>query len=143
MNKKQSVLKVDSILEYYDSPQLLTARDCFDTLYLCLLYEDYPQCKYTAIRISPKRLNELCKGKRDLRSLYLMPEGEKEYFVVTYDENKFILHQEALHDLQEDKLPADGYFLDKSEKESVIVSIPTKDKVLFSELVKKFGWACM
>ena len=37
MNKKQSILKVDSILEYYDNPQLLTARDCFDTLYLCLL----------------------------------------------------------------------------------------------------------
>ena len=32
MNKKQSILKVDSILEYYDNPQLLTARDCFDTL---------------------------------------------------------------------------------------------------------------
>ena len=40
MNKKQSILKVDSILEYYDNPQLLTARDCFDTLYLCLLYQD-------------------------------------------------------------------------------------------------------
>ena len=52
MNKKQSTLKVDSILEYYDNPQLLTARDCFDTLYLCLLYEDTPECKYTAIRIS-------------------------------------------------------------------------------------------
>ena len=49
MNKKQSTLKVDSILEYYDNPQLLTARDCFDTLYLCLLYEDTPECKYTAI----------------------------------------------------------------------------------------------
>ena len=48
MNKKQSTLKVDSILEYYDNPQLLTARDCFDTLYLCLLYEDTPECKYTA-----------------------------------------------------------------------------------------------
>lgn len=49
MNMKQSKLKVDSILEYYDNPQLLTARDCFDTLYLCLLYEDTPECKYTAI----------------------------------------------------------------------------------------------
>nr|WP_297068657.1 hypothetical protein [Prevotella sp.] len=54
MNKKQSMLKVDSILEYYDNPQLLTARDCFDTLYLYLLYEDFPQCKCTAIKISSK-----------------------------------------------------------------------------------------
>ena len=54
MNKKQSMLKVDSILEYYDKPQLLTARNCFETLYLYLLYEDFPQCKCTAIKISSK-----------------------------------------------------------------------------------------
>ncbi len=143
MNKKQSILKVDSILEYYDNPQLLTARDCFDTLYLCLLYEDFPQCKYTAIRISSKKLNDFYRGKKDLRSLYLAPEGNKEYFRVTYDNNTFLLHQEASHDLSEDRLPAEGYFLDKSEKESIIVNIPTKDKGLFTELVKKFGWACM
>ena len=82
MNKKQSILKVDSILEYYDNPQLLTARDCFDTLYLCLLYEDAPECKYTAIRISSKRLQDFCMGKKDLRSLFLSPEGDKEYFNV-------------------------------------------------------------
>lgn len=143
MNKKQSILKVDSILEYYDNPQLLTARDCFDTLYLCLLYEDYPQCQYTAIRISSKRLNDFYKGKKDLRSLYLAPEGNKEYFHVTYDNDAFILHQQAAHDMSEDKLPAEGYFLDKSGKESIIVNIPTKDKGLFTELVKKFGWVCM
>ena len=143
MNKKQSRLKVDSILEYYDNPQLLTARDCFDTLYLCLLYEDFPQCKYTAIRISSKKLNDFYRGKKDLRSLYLTPEGNKEYFHVTYDNDEFLLHQEVAHDISEDKLPAEGYFLDKAGKESVIVNIPTKDKGLFTELAKKFGWVCM
>jgi len=143
MNKKQSILKVDSILEYYDNPQLLTARDCFDTLYLCLLYEDFPQCKYTAIRISSKRLNDFYKGKKDLRSLYLSPEDNKEYFKVIYDKNTFRLNPNASHNIPEDKLPAEGYFLDKSGKESIIVNIPTKDKGLFTELVKKFGWACM
>ena len=113
MNKKQSILKVDSILEYYDNPQLLTARDCFDTLYLCLLYEDFPQCKYTAIKISSKKLNDFYKGKKDLRSLFLTPEGDKEYFNVTYNENKFILHQEPIHDISEDRLPAEGYYLEK------------------------------
>ena len=143
MNKKQSILKVDSILEYYDNPQLLTARDCFDTLYLCLLYEDFPQCKYTAIRISSKRLNDFYKGKKDLRSLYLSPEDNKEYFEVIYDKNTFRLNPNASHNIPEDKLPAEGYFLDKSGKESIIVNIPTKDKGLFTELVKKFGWACI
>ncbi len=143
MNKKQSILKIDSILEYYDNPQLLTARDCFDTLYLCLLYEDFPQCKYTAIKISSRRLNDFFKGKKDLRSLFLTPEGSKEYFDVAYDDHQFFLSQEAAHEISEDRLPAEGYFLDKTGKESIIVNIPTKDKGLFTELVKKFGWACM
>lgn len=144
MSKKQSVLKVDSILEYYDNPQLLTARDCFDTLYLCLLYEDFPECKYTAIKISNKKLNEFFKGKKDLRSLFISPEGgNKEYFNVIYDKNTFILYQEPSQHISEDQLPADGYFLDKTAKESIIVNIPTKDRGLFTELVKKFGWACM
>ena len=90
MNMKQSKLKVDSILEYYDNPQLLTARDCFDTLYLCLLYEDTPECKYTAIRISSKRLQDFCMGKKDLRSLFLSPEGDKEYFNVKGADNCFV-----------------------------------------------------
>ena len=143
MNKKHSILKVDSILEYYDNPPLLTARDCFDTLYLCLLYEDFPQCKYTAIRISSKKLNDFYKGKKDLRCLYLTPEDSKEYFEVIYDKDTFVLNPNASCDISEEKLPAEGYFLDDSGKESIIVNIPKKDKGLFSELVKKFGWACM
>ena len=143
MSKKQSILKIDSILEYYDNPQLLTARDCFDTLYLCLLYDDTAECNYTAIRISSKKLNEFFKGKKDLRSLFLSPEGKKEYFNVVYEKKSFILYQEPSQNISEDKLPADGYFLDKTAKESIIVNIPTKDKALFTELVKKFGWACM
>lgn len=90
MNKKQSILKVDSILEYYDNPQLLTARDCFDTLYLCLLYQDTPECKYTAIRISSKRLQDFCMGKKDLRSLFLSPEGDKAYFNVRGTNNSLV-----------------------------------------------------
>ncbi len=136
-------MKVDSILEYYDNPQLLTARDCFDTLYLCLLYDDFPLCEYTAIKVSSRRLNDFYSGKKDLRSLFLSPEGGKEYFQVAYDDDKFILRQEADRKIPEDRLPEEGYFLDKSGKESITVKIPTKDKGLFTELVKKFGWACM
>lgn len=96
MNMKQSKLKVDSILEYYDNPQLLTARDCFDTLYLCLLYEDTPECKYTAIRISSKRLQDFCMGKKDLRSLFLSPEGDKEYFNVRGADNHLVLDLKSI-----------------------------------------------
>lgn len=82
-------------------------------------------------------------GKKDLCSLFLTPEGSKEYFDVAYDDNQFFLSQEATHEISEDRLPVDGYFLDKTEKESIIVNIPAKDKGLFTELVKKFGWVCM
>lgn len=143
MNKKQSILKVDSILEYYDNPQLLTARDCFDTLYLCLLYEDTPECKYTAIRISSKRLQDFCTGKKDLRSLFLSPEGDKEYFNVRSSDNSLVLDSRISTAIPEDRLPDDGYYLETSGKESIVVNIPVKDKDLFTELVRKFGWACM
>ena len=45
------------------------ARDAFDTLYLCLLYEDELLCRYTGIRISARRLEDFLSGGIDLRSL--------------------------------------------------------------------------
>lgn len=33
-------LRIDKILDCYDEPQLFTARDIFDTQYICLLYAD-------------------------------------------------------------------------------------------------------
>ena len=143
MNKKQSTLKVDSILEYYDNPQLLTARDCFDTLYLCLLYEDTPECKYTAIRISSKRLQDFCIGKKDLRSLFISPESNLEYFDVRYSNDSLVLDSKISTTKSEERLPDEGYYLETSGKESIVVNIPVKDKGLFTELVRKFGWACM
>ena len=143
MNKKQSTLKVDSILEYYNNPQLLTARDCFDTLYLCLLYEDTPECKYTAIRISSKRLQDFCIGKKDLRSLFISPESNLEYFDVRYSNDSLVLDSKISTTISEERLPDEGYYLETSGKESIMVNIPVKDKGLFTELVRKFGWACM
>ena len=128
MNKKQSTLKVDSILEYYDNPQLLTARDCFDTLYLCLLYEDTPECKYTAIRISNKRLQDFCMGKKDLRSLFLFPEGNLEYFDVRCSGNTLVLDSKISTTISEERLPDEGYYLETSGKKSIVVDIPVDNK---------------
>ena len=109
MKMKQSTLKVDSILEYYDNPQLLTARDCFDTL--CLLYEDTPECKYTAIRISSKRLQDFCMGKKDLRSLFLSHEGNLEYFDVRCSDNTLALDSKTSTTISEERLPDEDYLL--------------------------------
>lgn len=50
-------LNIEKILDFCDVPQLFVARDAFDTIYLCLLYEDEPSCQYTAIRVSNERLS--------------------------------------------------------------------------------------
>lgn len=139
---KETILRVDQMLEYYDVPQLFVARDSFDTLYLCLLYSDETECKYTAIRVSHERLARFMNGDEDLRSLYVSPENSGEYFDVTYVSNAYHAKPLGTQILQEERLPAEGYKV-SSTNESLIVNLPYKDKPLFFELVKKFGWVCM
>ena len=74
----ETKLTLNQMLDYCDVPQLFTARDTFETLYLCLLYDDSSECLYTGIRISPRRLTEFLNGKYDLRYLYLHPEKSGE-----------------------------------------------------------------
>ena len=81
MNNK---LTIDRILDFCDVPQLFVARDAFDTIYLCLLYDDETSCQYTAIRISNNRLQLFLNGEEDLRYLYDNPETPFEYFDVEY-----------------------------------------------------------
>lgn len=143
MGKRLLDLKIDTIYEYYDNPQLITARDCFDTLYLCLLYADEPECRYTAIKISHERLERFCKGKIDLRTLFLKPEGGKNYYEVSYQNNSYIRDKKVSSTISEDRLPAEGYYFGELTKESFWVNIPVKDHGIFKEIVRTFGWACM
>ena len=131
------------MLDYCDVPQLFTARDTFDTLYLCLLYEDSPVCSYTAIRLSSKRLSEFLNGKLDLRFLFVHPELEQEYFEVVFQENEYQMEAMPKQSLKEERLPAEGYYMVSNSRENVVVNIPMNDKSLLKELVRKFGWACM
>ena len=107
----ETKLTIDQILDYCDVPQLFTARDAFDALYLCLLYEDSPVSRYTAIRLSSKRLSEFLSGKLDLRFLYVHPEQNKEYFDVTFEGNEFQMKTMSSQSLQEDRLPVEGYYM--------------------------------
>lgn len=136
-------LKIERILDYCDVPQLFVARDVFDTIYICLLYEDEPVCRYTAVRISSGRLTAFLSGQIDLRMLFVEPETPDEYFDVVFSDGTYqkTLSSEAI--LAEEKLPAEGYTFSGDENENVIVSIPIKDRNLLSEIVHKFGWACM
>ena len=136
-------LVVDKILDYCDVPQLFTARDAFDTLYMCLLYEDEPACCYSAIRISSKRLGNFLMGKMDLRALFLFPEKAGEYFEVVYQDNQYKLSALGTKKLPEEKLPAEGYFISPDERENIVINLPVKDHGLLKELVHKLGWVCM
>ena len=139
----ETKLTIDQILDYCDVPQLFTARDTFDTLYLCLLYEDNPIRSYTAIRLSSKRLSEFLSGKLDLRFLFVHPELDQEYFDVVFQNNEYQMGTMLKQSLPEERLPAEGYYMVSNSRENIVVNIPMNDRNLLKELVRKFGWACM
>ena len=139
----KDILRIDKILDFCDVPQLFVARDAFDTLYLCLLYDDEPACRYTGIRISAQRLKDFLAGSVDFCSLFTHPETEQEYFDVVFQTDKYQKTLSGENTLSEDKLPADGYILSGDVRENVVINLPIKDRSLLTELVRKFGWACM
>lgn len=139
-------IRIERILDFYDVPQLFIARDAFETLYLCLLYTDEQECRYTAIRISGKRIEEFLSGKTDLRELFLSPETGAEYFDVTLANNEYQITSSVPAPLSEDRLPEKGYTActsEENENENVIINIPVSDRYLLKEIVRRFGWACM
>lgn len=139
----KDVLRIDKILDFSDVPQLFVARDAFDTLYLCLLYDDETVYRYTGIRISARRLDDFLAGKTDLRMLFLQPENEREYYDVIFQSGEYQKALSTENILHEDKLPAPGYVLSAEKRENVVINLPIKDRSLLAELVRKFGWACM
>ena len=107
MNK----LTIDRILDFYDVPQLLIAKDALEIKYLCLLYEDKTSLKYTAIRISNNRLQEFISGERDLRDLFANPEPPSEYFDVEYKDDFYFIEPHKGATIEEERLPLSGYKL--------------------------------
>lgn len=139
----EDVLRIDKILDFCDVPQLFVARDAFDTLFLCLLYDDEEIYRYTGIRISARRLDTFLAGDTDLRTLYLQPENEREYYDVVFQSGEYRKVPLMENVLPEDKLPSAGYVLPKDTRENVVINLPVTDRNLLTELVRKFGWACM
>ena len=120
MNNK---LTIDRILDFCDVPQLFVARDAFDTIYLCLLYDDEVSCQYTAIRISSNRLQLFLNGEEDLRNLYDNPETPFEYFDVEYRDDNYYFEPHQAAFVGEERLPLSGYKMSGDEHESVVVQL--------------------
>ena len=55
----EDVLRIDKILDFCDVPQLFVARDAFDTLYLCLLYDDETVYR----RSEERRVGKECRSR--------------------------------------------------------------------------------
>ena len=115
----------------------------FDAQYICLLYADDEKPKYTAVKISNTKLTDFISGKVDLRQLFVSPEMKGEYYEVVGNDDHLSITPLECATLPEDRLPDSGYTLDADTQESITVHLPIKDHGLFTELVRKFGWACM
>lgn len=136
-------LRLDKMLDFYDEPQLLVGRDKFDAQYICLLYDDTTVCKYTAVKISGERLRNFLEGTTDLREIYLHPENKGECYDVVYDNHNYTATPIEADKVNEDRLPDAGHTIDGGTHETMTVNLPIKDHGLFTELVHKFGWACL
>lgn len=137
------LLTMERVLDFYDVPQLFIAHDRFNTLYLCLLFEDEPMAQYTAIRISDNRLRSFLNGDTDLRTIYVQPETKGEYFDVSFSDNAYHIHAATFKTLTEDRLPTEGYTLSHPEIKNITLSVPSEETNLLLDIAKKFGWACM
>ena len=132
-------LFLDRILEFYDVPQILVAKDSFGTQYLCLLFDDGAGCRYTCIKISSSRLDDYLGGRIDLRT----PENDNEYFNVSYNDNHYELQSFEGKDLPEERLPEKGYFHVESRSEIYTIKVPSCDKNIFQDIARRMGWVCM
>lgn len=140
---RQNVLQIEKIIEYYDVPQLFIGRDRFDTQYMCLLYDDTPVCKYTAIRISNSKCHEFYLGKIDLRTVFLEPEFRDEYFDVQGSNEGYILDETPHSNISEEKLPMEGFYNDASDNDIHKVFVPKQERNFFERLIHQYGWVAM
>ena len=115
----------------------------FDAQYICLLYADDEKPRYTAVKISNAKLTDFLRAKIDLRQVFVSPEVNGEYYEVINNGDHLSITPLKGTNLQEERLPEPGYTLDADTQESITVHLPIKDHGLFTELVSKFGWACM
>lgn len=137
----KNVVNIERVLEYIDVPQLVLARDKFDTQYLCLLYDDEPTPRYTAVRISSERYAAFCNRDVDLRTIFTEPEFQGEYFDIHSEDGVEIL--EPIECISEERLPEEGYFLDDDDNENLTIRVPKHEKNLFLKLIRRHGWVAM
>lgn len=125
---------VQQILEFYDEPQLYTAKDEFGALYLCLYsaIEDRYDC--TAVKITPHRLAQYMAREVDLRSIYLNPEDGAYFSVTSPDDETLEINPLPADYLTEERLPAEGFYFFgdfSAEDEALIMETQEQGKRVY------------
>ncbi|WP_336298914.1 DUF6575 domain-containing protein [Saprospira sp. CCB-QB6] len=113
-------LKILDVLVYYDVPQVFTAKDLFQSKYICMIIEESPEIKYLGIKISNERYIKLLQGELDLRIIFEKPEVKEWYDVICEEENlhNFSATRHGWDMIPESYLPDEGFFI---EEESWVV----------------------
>ena len=114
-------LEVEKILEYYDVPQLFTARDDDGCRYICLLYS-HPngEMDIVGVGVSTVKLMKFLGGEIDLLSMFLNPEDG--YHIVDVNTWYYGRHfaLERKEPLEDYMLPDEGYFYKENKDEEGI-----------------------
>ncbi len=138
------------ILEYYDVPQILTAKDATGTNYLCTMFRQTDEIYlYLGVQISEARLMAFIGGQLDLRNIYLYPEVDNALYLVEARqeslEAKTLLQPQ---EIVEEMLPETGYFYDANDladdaapaTDTYQLEVPAHDRGTFSTLISRMGW---
>ncbi len=108
----------DLILFHTDAPDLVLARDEFNTAYLCLLLRlDAEGHYYFAVKISSGRLSDLRNGKIDLRTAFKTPEQPIYFRGHVPPDEKVAISLEPVSEVPEDWFPREGFLLSAFEDE--------------------------
>lgn len=121
---------------------------CLKSLWLKILlvrntYACFSMMGLDAVKISSSRLDDYWGGRIDLRTLYLNPENDNEYFNVSYNDNHYELQSFEGKALPEERLPEKGYFHVESRSEIYTIKVPSCDKNIFQDIARRMGWVCM
>lgn len=122
-----TTIYLKEILLYYDTPQLLVARDRVGTNYLCMLVEQNKEFdSFVCVQVSNQKLDNFCNGYIDLKSIFVAPEISRFYIatVSDYQSNSYDISACDFEVLPEEWLPDDGLYtnLEKAKSEILIES---------------------
>ena len=130
MNKR---LSISRILVYFDIPQIFTAVDRVETLYLCLLtdIDDVSgEMRFISTPISESRLMQFYIGDEDLRNIFVNPELKEIY---SFKEISEFIQAELLDSyvLSASDLPDEGFrYQDIDHTETIITESHQRNKAI-------------